>query len=116
MRFTLDMRKPRALTFATKGMGSLQQQLFVLLDTQQGSVPLDRDFGINWNLVDTPVNALLPLYVAEVSKKIERYIPALRVLSTHFPAADAGTLDDAAQGITMPILELEIRPEYAAEA
>jgi phage baseplate assembly protein W len=108
MRFTVKAGSGVDLT--AKGKRRLAQQLATLLATPQGSVPLDRAFGLDWSLVDTPQTRLLPLFVAEVAAKVERYIPQLRLLSAWLEQSG-----DAAQGHMVPVAQVEIKEEYRDE-
>lgn len=51
------------------------QNVKTILTTAKGSVPLDRDFGINTYLIDRPINVIKPLLVKEVKESIEKYEP-----------------------------------------
>ncbi|MDR2503992.1 MAG: hypothetical protein LBD82_06405 [Deltaproteobacteria bacterium] len=109
MRLTVDMSFASAgggLTLAASGLAGLEQELRVLLGTPAGSVPLDRDFGIDWSMVDSPISQFMPLYVAEVSRKIERYIPRVRVMAVDLPQTDGA---EALDGVIRPRVTLEIR-------
>jgi hypothetical protein len=51
------------------------QNIKTILTTAKGSVPLDRDFGINTYLIDRPVSVIKPLLVKEIKEAIEKYEP-----------------------------------------
>lgn len=58
--------------------GDKLAQLMLLLSTPEGTVPLDRSFGINTNIIDMPNRAAAQnLIAADLADKIERYIPGL---------------------------------------
>ena len=66
-------------TFSDRRLAELDRQLALLLSTQVGTMPLDRDFGINMDFTDKPPQAVKSLYTAEVTKKIPQFIPWVRV-------------------------------------
>ena len=57
----------------------LDRQLALLLSTREGSMPLDREFGINMDFLDRPPEIAKSLYTAEVAKKVSMFIPSVRV-------------------------------------
>lgn len=60
------------------------KQVENLLKTPVGSLALDRDFGINMSFIDQIPPVAKQLYIAEVIKKIKKYIPAFKVDSIDF--------------------------------
>lgn len=66
-------------TFSDNWRARLDRQLALLLSTQVGTMPLDREFGINMDFVDLPPETAKSLYTAEVTEKIPQFIPAVRV-------------------------------------
>lgn len=79
-------------TFADNSMAELDRQLSLLLSTREGTMPLDREFGINQDFVDKPPELAKSLYVAEVTKKIPRFIPAVRVDSVTWLPTESGKI------------------------
>lgn len=79
------------LEYTGGGARELDRQLALLLSTREGSIPLDREFGLNLDFVDRPMAAVRPLYTAEVTKKVARFIPAVRVQEVRWlPAPEGG--------------------------
>ena len=66
-------------TFSDRRLAELDRQLALLLSTQVGTMPLDRDFGINMDFTDKPPQAVKSLYAAEVTRKVAQFIPWVRV-------------------------------------
>ena len=56
-------------TFQDNALAELDRQLALLLSTQVGTMPLDREFGIQLNYVDKPPEVVKSLYTAEVTKR-----------------------------------------------
>lgn len=57
------------------------QNVRTIITTLMGSVPLDRDFGIDPSVIDKPINVVRPLLVKEVKEKIEQYEPRAKLVS-----------------------------------
>lgn len=66
-------------TFEDDKLAELDRQLALLLSTPEGTMPLDREFGIQMNFVDKPPEVVKSLYTAEVTQKIPKFIPWVRV-------------------------------------
>ena len=57
-------------TFTADWLAELDRQLALLLSTREGTMPLDRAFGLNMDFVDMPPEAAKSLYTAEVTGSI----------------------------------------------
>ena len=66
-------------TFTADWLAELDRQLALLLSTREGTMPLDRAFGLNMDFVDMPPEAAKSLYTAEVTEKVSKFIPEVRV-------------------------------------
>ena len=77
-----------AYTFSTDWLADLDRQLAFLLSTRAGTVPLDREFGLDMDFVDRPPEVAKSLYTAEVTKKVAQYIPTVRVREITWSAVD----------------------------
>ena len=51
-------------------LAELDRQLALLLSTREGTMPLDREFGLNMDFVDMPPEVAKSLYTAEVTEKV----------------------------------------------
>ncbi|MDR2946278.1 MAG: hypothetical protein LBV79_05995 [Candidatus Adiutrix sp.] len=104
----IDASLPAEIVLGSRGLAGLAQEVRTVMTTRKGSLPLDRDFGIDFSIIDRPVNTVLPTYVAEVARQIEKYVPRVQVLSVTFtPSAP-----DAADGILHPVARVRVREEY----
>lgn len=56
---------------------SIEYQVYVLLNTDKGSVPLMRDFGLDPNMVDKPVTIIKMGIFTEIYNQIKKYIPGI---------------------------------------
>lgn len=66
-------------TMSDNRMEELDRQLALLLTTRAGTMPLDREFGINMDFVDKPPELAKVLYTQEVTKQVAKFIPWVRV-------------------------------------
>lgn len=53
--------------------------LNTLYNTPEGTVALDREFGLNWDVVDLPIPVAINRLVIEITKKTERYEPRIAI-------------------------------------
>lgn len=77
-------------TFQNNALAELDRQLALLLSTQVGTMPLDREFGIQQNYVDKPPEVVKSLYTAEVTKKVPQFIPWVRVYEVTWSYGEQG--------------------------
>lgn len=73
----------------------LRQQVELLCATPVGSVVLDRDFGLDMSFIDEPVSVAVNMAAAEIAVKLEKYIPALRLVrvKANYDRAGQGKID-----------------------
>ncbi|MEK3955300.1 hypothetical protein [Psychrobacillus sp. FSL K6-1464] len=64
----------------------------VIITTFEGTVPYDRGFGINPDVLDMPVNEAQSFYTIECITKIRKYEPRALVESIDFTSDLDGTL------------------------
>lgn len=55
------------------------QNVQMILATQKLTVPLDREFGISANVIDTPISATQARLTAEVATAVRKFEPRARV-------------------------------------
>ena len=60
---------------AVDTMAELDRKLALLYSTREGTMPLDREFGINMDFVDMPPEVAKSLYTAEITKKTAQFYP-----------------------------------------
>lgn len=108
MELTVDMGVPASVEIGATGLRGLAQEIRTALATRKGSVPLDRDFGLSWELIDLPLPESRPLLVAEIGRALECCVPRIKVKSVTFRTDTSG----AADGKLTPVVTVEIRKEY----
>ena len=89
----------------TDRIRSVLQNIAVLLTTRRQSVPLYRHFGLPMRFLDKPVNAAVPIMVAEVTDAVREFIPGVELIDIQ-AAADKNT-----PGKLIPTVEVEIYEE-----
>lgn len=94
--------EPADVVFGVDGREGLQQRLRTLLSTPVGSVPLDRDFGIDLSLLDEPLPRAMALLRVEVYTKIKKYISEVVVTKIYF--LNPG-FADTADGRLIPVIQ-----------
>lgn len=79
------------------------RNISILLATPQGSVPLDRAFGLSQRAVDRPVDIAKTLLVGDITGAIERFEPRAKVANISFRMEDTRLI---------PVVEVTIDDEY----
>ncbi len=80
----VEIENAEDLEIGAEGVAEIVQNVKMILATPVGSVPLDRDFGTSWMLVDQPTSRVQAELSAEIVEKVERYEPRVRVTEVSF--------------------------------
>jgi phage baseplate assembly protein W len=72
------------INFAAQGVEEIYQNLKVLYTTPEGSVPFDRNFGINTDFLDEPIPIAQGRLMVEYRRKTKRYEPRASVEEVTF--------------------------------
>ena len=83
------------------------QNVQTILATVKGSVPLDRDFRIDWSFVDEPLPQACMLARADIIDAINAYEPRAKVRQITFKTS----MQQAMQGKVVPVVVLEIKEQ-----
>jgi phage baseplate assembly protein W len=70
--------------FMAKNQEEILRNVAVILSTPVRTVPWDRDFGVNFDVIDLPINKIKARYTVEVITKIKKYEPRARVVEVTF--------------------------------
>jgi phage baseplate assembly protein W len=82
---------------------SALQGVAMILSTQQGTVPLYREFGLPMRYIDKPLMVGIPMMIAEVTEAIQDFAPNVELISvTH-------EMDREIPNKIYPIVEVELR-------
>ena len=106
MSFTVSATDLGHLRFnEQETVSSVLQNIAVILSTPMGTVPLYRDFGLDWSFLDKPTPVAKVLMVAPVKEAIQRWEPRATVLDVSFSE------DPAQPGVLIPTVEVDINLE-----
>ena len=89
------------VNFNPDKLSEILQNVKTILTTAKGSVPLDRDFGIDTSLIDLPVPVAKAKLTANIIDAIEKYEPRVTVSSVSFKG-------DGEDGIIVPTVKVAI--------
>jgi len=91
----LSVEKPDVVIEAGSPDESTAQEIYrnlqVLYGTQTGELALDRDFGINIDVMDYPQESAMALLAAEYVRKTELYEPRARVVRVEWVQGKSGS-------------------------
>ncbi len=88
------------------GMDSVRQCLRTILRTLTYSVPLDRGFANDGNMIDSPAPGKTAHLAASLIDAIEKYEPRVSVASVTFEPL---TEEQHMQGIVRPVVRFSLR-------
>ena len=77
------------------------QNVRTILTTVKGSVPLDRGFGMDASIIDTPTTNIEGRLTVEIMETVEKYEPRVQVQEVSFSG-------DGADGIIYPRVKVVI--------
>lgn len=79
-----------ATGYTAEEFADVKQCLATLLSVPAGSVPLDRDFGIDYDgTVDYPIPVAQNMLAVEITEKVERYEPRVKIERINFTSNEA---------------------------
>lgn len=80
------------------------QNVAMIWSTPKGTVPLDRDFGLDWSIVDQPLPKAKALLISDGIAQTRKYEPRARITRVEWPQ----TARQSAEGVLYPILTVQI--------
>lgn len=84
MMIDYSMVKIENIDFAAEGNTEIYQNLKILYTTPAGTVPFDRDFGINIEFLDAPIPLAQGRIIVEYTEKTKTYEPRAAVKEVNF--------------------------------
>lgn len=85
MRFKIEVTTPQELSlFHETWLAKLSEEVRIVLNTPIGSVPSNREFGIDMTYMHLPANVAMSAYASAAADAIERFVPGLRVIQVIF--------------------------------
>ena len=71
----------------------IAQNILMIILTPKYSVPLDRAFGIDYTLLDAPINNSQALMTAEIVQAVNTFEPRAKVHEVIYNSSDLAKLD-----------------------
>lgn len=81
------------------------QDVAAVLTTRQGSIPLNRRFGLPMRFMDMPINIGITVMIAEVTEAIGEFVPNVELLEV------TAEVDSNEPGRIYPTVEVRILDE-----
>ena len=78
------------------------QNVRTILTTRKGSVPLDRDFGIDTSVIDQPINRAGAMLMTNIIEAVEAYEPRASVIDVTFSG-------NGEEGEIIPVVKVAIK-------
>jgi uncharacterized protein len=66
---------PSGVNFGLTNVPEVMQNVRTILTTRRGTVPLDRDFGISFEFLDSPINTTRAKVEQEIFLQLKKYEP-----------------------------------------
>lgn len=79
------------------------QNVKTILNTVKGTVPLDREFGIDKSVVDSPVGGIQARLSAEIIESVRKYEPRAAVTRVKY----SGDPEDGSVSVTVEVKIVE---------
>jgi len=70
------------------GDEEIYQNIKVIITTAVGTVPFDRDFGIDYSMIDSPTEIAKGFLTVEIIEKVRKYEPRADVKEVLFNVID----------------------------
>ena len=93
MRYEVTAKDPDTIDFAPKNeVEEVLQNVRTILSTAKGTVPLDRQFGLDGAIIDLPVTLAKAKLTNEIFQALNRYEPRVKVEKISFSGDISGQL------------------------
>ena len=79
----IDIKNPK-IDFAATGPDEILRNVRMIITTVAGTVPFDREFGVNIDFLDLPLPQAQGRLTIEYIEKIRRYEPRVKVEEVTF--------------------------------
>jgi len=66
---------PNEVAYGTTGIAEVKQNVRTIILTRKGTVPLDRNFGISFDFLDTPIDTIKAKIEQEIFMALHTYEP-----------------------------------------
>lgn len=93
MQYEITAKDPTTVDMSPKTEAlEILQNVRTILSTQKGTIPLDREFGLDSTVIDLPVALARAKLTNEIFQAIKRYEPRVKVDSITFTWDISGKL------------------------
>lgn len=89
------------ITIGATGADEIVQNVEIIISTPKGSVPLDRNFGLDYSVVDQPIPIAKALLAAQVVETLLTYEPRVRITEVTFDP------EFELNGVLRPVVQFE---------
>lgn len=72
------------LNLYATGTDEILQNVSMILSTPKGSVPLDRNFGVDLSMLDMPIEMAQNLFTVQVIEAVQDYEPRATIQSVSY--------------------------------
>ena len=100
----IDESLPKTITFGLLGIPRIMQNVNTIITTPEGTVPLDRDFGISFAFLDSPINTTQAKAEQNIFMKLKKYEPRAALKQIVWEA-------DSISGQISPKVKVEVNPD-----
>jgi phage baseplate assembly protein W len=91
------------VTYGLIGVPEVMQNVRTILTTRRGTVPLDRDFGISFDFLDSPINITQAKAEQEIFLQLKKYEPRAILKQIMWEK-------DVLSGQILPSVKVEVNP------
>lgn len=82
----------------------IAQNVRMILTTPKGTVPLDRDFGLDFDFIDRPTPRARALMAVEIVRQVGKYEPRAKVVKVDWQDDPTAAMD----GRLLPVITIDI--------
>lgn len=79
MNYEVDMAEQSSINLLARGIDEILQNVRMILSTPKGSVPLNRQFGIDMSSLDKPIEIIENVFTAAIIEAIQASEPRVLV-------------------------------------
>jgi phage baseplate assembly protein W len=94
---------PKNVTYGLTGVMEVMQNIRTILTTRRGTVPLDRDFGLSFEFLDSPINTTRAKAEQEIFLQLKKYEPRATLKQILWET-------DVISGQISPSVKVEVNP------
>lgn len=93
MQYEVSVKAPEIIEIAPKNdVNEILQNVRTILATTKGTIPLDREFGIDGSVIDMPTMQAQAYLTNEIFQAIRRYEPRVSIDNITFDGEISGKL------------------------